>query len=165
MFWVDNDEWTSRYIQGGMYEINVLADYSDDPSILDDKITLFFTHYKEALADIAQKKEIVKDHIQDFFNRIEPRTKDNRELFERRLDHLNEFFQIQEVRYRAAFDRFLQRLPIKKALDDMGEKRVDILEQNPKLKMYYLANKDRYASFYLISDEDLVEIKEILKRI
>ena len=140
----------------------ILSDYFDDKVRLNDAVSRFFHHYYEALKELKEKESILKESVDTFFWKVESEIQKKDLFFESRIQRLDDFFHEQKTRYEQAFKEYLLRFPYKLNCDKIGHRLLANFNEYPRLKMYYLANQDRYASFYLASQEEMEEIKEIL---
>lgn len=160
LFWEGNEQWTSHYIAGGLYEINSLARYGDNPFLLEKKMDQFFERYQKTRNELLGKKQKIKEVIQSHFDDNEKDCQRKIDFFEQRLNQTEVYFKAQKKLYSDAFSESLKRIPYKKRLEERAQQTPEILNQHPLLKMYYYANKNRSATFYLAENlkEDIFSL-------
>jgi len=67
-----------------------------------------------------------------------------------RLDRFEEYVNEQKLNYLDSFSVLTERFRLKEKLIEQVEKDPGFLADNPILKMYYLADKDRGSCFFLV---------------
>lgn len=150
LFWPDNEKWIKTYILGGVYEFNFLGEYSESANVLQEKIVLFFTAYAKTFSFLNKKKELILKAIEDFFVSDAPKEiLRKKNFFLARVENRSSYINAQKELYLNSFFSGLARLPYKRILAELVEKEPEIVFKHNYLKMYYLANKNRSANFYL----------------
>ena len=147
LFWEDNETWLSRYISGGMAEFSFLGFFIQDPLVFSAKVESFFQHYRQTLDFLNVKKDVLRDIIFTYFSK-EDAERAVRFVAER-LDHADAYFDSQKMLYSSALTTYLKRMSYKTQLESLGKRQMDFLDENPRLKMYYLADKGRLSAFFL----------------
>jgi hypothetical protein len=151
LFWQDNELWLEKYILGGLYEINILSCYADNPAYLAQQQNLFFKQYEQALLFLQKNQDIILKLIQHFFTTDKTDLPNKINFVTSRLLSPKDYFQRQKTRYLACFQQSLIKQKAKQKLEQEVKINPKIL-QDPWLKMYYYANKDRLACFYLAEE-------------
>ena len=163
LFWPNNEKWINTYILGGMYEFNFLESYAENSVLLKEKIDLFFAAYAKTFALLREKKEMILYAIDDFFAPDPPEDVFRKKAFFGDRIENNNYVSLQKKLYVESFFKSLERVPYKKLLAELVEKNPGIVFKNNYLKMYYLANKDRSANFYLC-EKQKVNIFLLIKK-
>lgn len=70
-------------------------------------------------------------------------------FIETRLSMISDYYEAQKQRYIEGLDLYLKRKQYKLFLINYVVKHPELLTQYPRLKMYYLADKDRLSAFFL----------------
>ncbi|MFA5880301.1 MAG: hypothetical protein WC860_09080 [Candidatus Margulisiibacteriota bacterium] len=169
LFWPDNEQWIHSYVLGGVYEFNILAEYQDNPELLKEKIDLFFMIYAKTFAFLIKKKEVILKEIETFFSKkdVIQEVERKKNFFLARIDNSQDYIDKQKQMYLTSFLKCLEKSWYKKNLTKLAEEQSALISKNNLLKMYYLANKDRIASFYLSEKQNknvLLLIKKLAKR-
>lgn len=68
IFYPNNEEWSNRYIDAGMYEINILGDYFRSPTIPMELATSFFNGYKTAIGHIRERQASVVELMNQHYS-------------------------------------------------------------------------------------------------
>ena len=160
LFREDNDVWLERYIAGGLAEFSVVVVESKERQREFD--SLFWKSYEETLAELIKRKEAVIALVESYFGVKDQGTKRKVQFIENRLND-SKFISKQKKRYERSRRQLVQKIPLKRQLDEMLKNDNHQLNKQPWLKMYALANEGRVGSFYLMEEfhPDLLErIKE-----
>ena len=123
---VDNDQWTKRYIKGGLYEVCLLQQHMSSLQILQCYGGLFFQEYLKSATGFFDSK--LNQHLGKWTS------------WESVIQHL-------DSNYLPAITAMFNRLVYKKVLAQLVASQVS-LEKYPELKMYYLADKNRISTFF-----------------
>ena len=138
LFWENNEEWISKYCHAGLYEI--CADLS--------QVNLFLAHYAQTMTDL---RNTHADLIMDQINVAFPQ--DARSKIDYVTARLTpQYLHAQSQRYRNALIEFEHRQPYRNWLNQMALEDPKALRENELLYMYYLANQNRNAAFFLIEE-------------
>ena len=144
MFWPDNEEWTYRYIAGGVYEINALKRFQLDSALLSVRLQEFWTVYASTFKWLSAQGERLSELISLHF----PDSDSPQRFVNSRLQRGSDFIQSQKHRCTDAFLESLRRDRYKLALVQLANECPDLLQDYPWLKMYYLADRDRPSAFF-----------------
>lgn len=160
LFWPDNEHWTQEYVRGGMYEINALIYFENG---LNNQ-GLFFQEYRQTMRQLIEKKEVILSVMNQFFSKQDQQTRARIAYVEGRFNDIDTFIETQVSAYKESLTIFNERLKVKTDLENLYERDSKTVFNHPKAKMYYLANKDRCSSFYLISEDDFIELKRFIAK-
>ena len=95
--------------------------------------------------------------IEQYFGLKDPDTRRKVEYVRSRLLDVPGYFLAQKKIYEEAFEVMLARRVQKLRLQELVSASPDILNQNAWLKMYYLADRDRLSTFYLLEDHPEIQ--------
>ena len=144
LFWEGNETWVEKYISGGAYEVNAVG---DNPA----KLNLFFSTYAQAYAELKSKSSHIIEMITRFFNAKDCDTQRKIKYVQSRLQN-TQYCARQKASYLKGLAEAQRRQPYKKMLDQIYVKEGGL--DDDLLKMYYLANKDRTSSFFLLEERE-----------
>lgn len=150
-FWPGNDVWIYRYLLGGMSEFSYLYLYKKQNNFI-QLLHLFFESYAQSYYEIC--KELPK--IQSLLG--ESSEKQHAYLYIQHNTKNHLFLQAQKKLYCIALKNMHKLQLYKKLLATLLKKKT-IKNIHPLLKMYYLADKNRLSSFFLL---DLYKRKHLL---
>lgn len=161
LFWEGNETWVKKYISGGMMEISALSIYLNQPTILKEAKKHFFNTYYITLNRLKKQEKLLTTLIENYFGKKEPDTPRKVKYIHSRLEEADAYFAAQKSRYLEAFQEMKLRLTYKKKLQNLATTSPELLEKNPRLKMYHLADQNRLSALYLL--EDYPEILSLIK--
>ena len=165
LFWEGNEQWVNKYIAGGAYEINVLAQYADKPEVLKAKLELFFFAYQKIFQELKSELKVSTKLIEEFFSGKDYDTKRKIKYVQSTLQDPGYVHQQKQL-YQIGFKKMLKRVKHKKLLEEIYATQGDL--EDDRLKMYYLANKGRHTCFFLIgkkANQVFSKIDELMKKI
>ncbi|MDA1353593.1 MAG: hypothetical protein O3A01_03870 [bacterium] len=143
MFWPDNEDWTLRYISGGVYELNALSRFQLDAHLLETYLGEFWRSYELTLGRIYEHKDAILRMIAKHF----PDAAMPSSFFEARINDPSAYLNQMKPRVMTAFWEALRRHRYKLALVQLVNDDPEMLVDHPWLKMYYLADRDRPSAF------------------
>lgn len=143
LFWEENESWISTYVEGGLYEVNAIEALHEQCNW-----TLFREAYCEAMDQIRHHKNEIQSIIRDYFGSKDPQTHQKIAFITTRLTPTYTMDQLSL--YESAMDTYRSRIPIKHELQRWGNRHPTQLALHDRLKMYYYANQDRLAAFFLL---------------
>jgi hypothetical protein len=152
LFWPDNERWIKKYLSGGMCEFSVLAKYGDNEIVFQGKEKKFFDVYEKTMESLKLNLDVIVEEIIAFYGKNQPDTHKKIAFIKARLNNLEEYVASQKTLYKEGFQEMRNRRGYKKALMQLVEQDMSVINEAPLLKMYYLADKDRDSSFFLIED-------------
>ena len=150
LFWENNEEWVFKYAKAGMTEMSIMACFINDESVFYTQLDLFYRSYVEMVTRCRAKQPQLEHVIETYFP--EPVVYDIRQQFLHHRLTQGQFIDTQMKMYLKALSLFLNRLYYKQLLQKIGENYPVKLTQDPLLKMYYLANKERWSCFFLLDE-------------
>ena len=153
LFWADNESWLDQYLKAGMNECSVILKESNK-----QKTKVFFQYYDEAMVEMNHKKEAIKGMIKNYFS--EKESNKNILFFNQRLT--KSYHQQQQDRYLNQTKVYLIRKKLKETLAEKVKNDPLLLEKEPLIKMYYLADHQRSSAFFLL---DYFNRQNILEKI
>lgn len=137
LFWDNNEEWIRKYCRAGLYEI--CADSNQEP--------LFFEHYSRTMAELNSQKNVIIGAIERHF----PDSAESKTGFV--SARLTPQYLDDQIRlYQSSIDELNRRKPYQSWLNAMALVDPDHLKSNELLYMYFLANQNRNAAFFLIEE-------------
>lgn len=148
MFWPDNEDWTTRYVSGGVYEINALQRFQLDAGLLETQMGTFWQAYEHTLRLIYENQDGVVSAIASHFPDADSPT----QFFMDRISSVSDYLARMKPQLMAAFWEALRRHRYKLALVQLVNDDPELLVQYPYLKMYYLADRDRPSAFLHAED-------------
>lgn len=157
LFWEGNEDWVRKYIAGGMMEMSALSIFSDQPELLKAAKQCFFDIYLKTLESIQVCESKLVQCIEQYFGLKDPDTIRKVDYVRSRLLDIPGYFLSQKKLYEEAFEVMLVRRVQKLRLQELVSASPDILNQNAWLKMYYLADRDRLSTFYLLEDHPEIQ--------
>jgi len=160
LFREDNEFWDVLYITGGRYELNILQ--RESASNLPQKMNQFFTTYKDTLKNLKNNEELLQSHLLTFFSELNLQTSAKLQFVNQRL-HAPEDVVAQNINL--AIDAFFvmkERQIFKQWLLTLFKAHPEIVWNEPLLKMYYLTDTNRQATFFLL--ENHPQVIPILKK-
>ena len=116
------------------------------------------------MRQLIEKKEVILSVMNQFFSKQDQQTRTRMAYVEDRVNDIDTFIETQVSAYKESLMIFNERLTMKTDLENLYAKDPETVFNHPKAKMYYLANKDRCSSFYLISENDFLELKEFIAK-
>ena len=156
LFWKGNEDWVETYIQGGMAEYSVMSLFLEDLGELYQKMTLFWDVYSSVWETVIKKKRAIQLLIEDHQDLL---PEDAFEQLSERLKQKKDYLKDIQRTYNRGLKRLLDLKVFKDRLIEAVKADPNILSKNPLLKMYYLADKDRMNTFFLL---DKLERNSIL---
>ncbi|MCP4049479.1 MAG: hypothetical protein GY730_02075, partial [bacterium] len=91
LFWEGNEEWTGKYVAGGMYEFNCLIKYAGNENLFNSKVELFFSNYKETVFELKNKIDLIERLIISFFGDQDSDTRRKIDFVKYRLDYADKY--------------------------------------------------------------------------
>ena len=144
LFWPDNESWLERYVKGGQAEICCCI--HENKAQEQKNLKTFINIYEYEHQKLLKKKGQIKDFlisIDDMKNKLNPYS-----FIEGRCTPAYGKNQIEN--YLKNYNIYKQRVEYKYKLNDLVKRKPEILKKDPWLNMYYQANKQRLAAFFLI---------------
>ena len=114
----------------------------------------FWKTYLETLKDLATQESLICRHIEECFGEKDPLTPVKTAFVHERLSDYQAFFEAQQRLYDDAFTEMVRRKKMKSQLQAWVSAHSHDLDEYPWLKMYYLADRDRFSTFFLLEDRD-----------
>ncbi|MGE4169604.1 MAG: hypothetical protein AB7F28_02670 [Candidatus Margulisiibacteriota bacterium] len=148
LFADDNEFWTEKYIQGGVYEFSCIPFGSFETVLA--QMTTFFRGYDAFFAKLQSQQSHLITAINAFYGN-NSHTHHKRAFLKERL--VASFPIEQRRRYIRAWGELCERRFYKAALKTLASLWPDSVWQEPWLKMYYLADDQRPSAFFLIEDQ------------
>ncbi|MSR88169.1 MAG: hypothetical protein EXS67_00760 [Candidatus Margulisbacteria bacterium] len=152
LFWEGNEDWVRKYIAGGMMEMSSLSIFSEQPDRLQASKQRFFDVYFKTLESIKLCQSKLEMCIEHYFGVKDPDTCRKVAYVRSRLLDISDYFLSQKKLYEEAFEEMQVRRIQKLRLQELVLASSEILTYNAWLKMYYLADRDRLSTFYLLED-------------
>ncbi|MFC1771645.1 hypothetical protein ACFLZV_07150 [Candidatus Margulisiibacteriota bacterium] len=164
LFWPDNEDWIKKYLCGGISEFCVLKFYLNDKKSFKEKSKEFFEVYEKTFLGLKKQKTIINNEIINYYGQNQTDTLRKISFVEERLNSADSYIHAQKQLYLSGFSEMAKRQVYTKALIKLGNRYPSILEEDPLLKMYYYADKDRSSSFFLLENlkEDLLKKTKVL---
>ena len=124
----NNNEWTKKYIAGGLYELCILQDYLTHPTQFEAALRLFFLVYRQQVHDLFDHPTLLNDVPLAW--------------------HTPEQCVAYAIQHHlSSLQVMIERLPYKRRLAHLVESGVG-LEGMPDLTMYYYADHHRRSTFF-----------------
>ncbi len=180
LFGDGNEQWSERYIAGGLYEICVLSQFVDDEMRFAHYFSRFQASYMAQCRMLTNAKDAILRLIAEFFD--EDRELSYRCSYVRQRLENRDYPILQFHRYRSGMEEMMRRRVIRRAIQRKVAVDSAVLDRSPILKMYYLADKGRVSTLFLlelhrqqveaaletngiIQDEDRVEMVRLARRV
>lgn len=145
LFWPDNEAWTERYISGGAYELSLMVKYMHDEVQLQYHLSRFWDTYYETLVMLESRQDIVMDSVGRFF--CDAEASQYRGFVSSRLESVDRYFEQQRHRGSLGLVEMFHRQVYKDILGRLYQTVQRKVFTNDLLKMYYLANLNRFNTF------------------
>lgn len=162
LFWEGNEEWVKKYLSGGMYEFSSLIHYAGDEERLVARMRKFFKRYLTTLHFLKKHQAELEKQIVLYYGRKDPETERKVVFVRTRLADPDQYFRFQRQLYMDGFFEMVTRKFYKDMLARLVDAAPGVLEEYPWLKMYYLADKERFSCFYLLEDRKEALIAQIV---
>lgn len=161
LFSEGNEEWTDIYLKGGMYEFNICLEW-EKYAPREKIIACFFESYDNELKRLNSIKFKIIDQINLHYWEHDPETSRKVDFFKSRVED-PAYGPAMKQRYLNSLDTTIKRREYKLKLEKAVKKNPKILAQNPLLKMYYYANKNRMTAFFLVEHHDETHIFDMIE--
>lgn len=158
LFWQGNEDWDRHYIAGGLYEFSMLAYEPLDTQ--PKKIEAFFKTYHDTLLELKANQTMLEKQLLTFCAQFNMESADKLDFIQARLNQIPTYFEAQKTLYLEALQDMKTRLILKGKLEKAIQTTPEILDQNPLLKMYALADHNQPSCFFLL--EKYPQIKALL---
>ncbi|MFC1752072.1 hypothetical protein ACFL96_01570 [Thermoproteota archaeon] len=153
LFWEGNEDWLKKYISGGLSEFPFVIDYQDQKRVFINKIKEFYSEYAQTITNLSRQRTVIESLIKKFYGEKQPDTQRKIAYIQKRLIHPIPYINQQKKMYIEALNELQYRQIFKQVLVEIAKKDLTILEKDPLLKMYYLADQERYSAFFLLEDK------------
>jgi hypothetical protein len=151
LFWDGSEEWVWKYIAGGMSEYTLLSLAKSDEEF-NERREAFWEVYFNTLKQLATQEELICRNIEECFGEKDPGTAIKTAFVHERLSNYEAFYEAQKQLYDDGHHEMCRRKEMKLKLRELAVSSPQVLEENPWLKMYYLADLDRFSTFFLLED-------------
>lgn len=150
LFWEGNEDWTKKYVMGGMYEINYFSHaYPTLQPNLD--MNAFYKIYQDTRLELLEKKELLINKINQFYWLKEPETQRKVAYMVERLESPS-FFEEMKSCYSKSLQEMEKRVALKERLKKQYDKDPSTLTELEK--MYVVGEAGRWSTLYLWEDHN-----------
>ena len=148
LFGDGNEQWSERYIAGGLYEICVLSQFVEDEGLFSHYFSRFQFSYMAQCRMLTQSTNAILRLIAEFFD--EDRDLSYRCSYVRQRLENKDYPILQFHRYRSGMEEMMRRRVIRMAIQRKVLAEPEVLDRSPILKMYYLADQGRVSTLFLL---------------
>ncbi|RAP37218.1 hypothetical protein DID80_04360 [Candidatus Marinamargulisbacteria bacterium SCGC AAA071-K20] len=159
LFWTNNEDWLLSYIKAGLAEFSYYSLVKDDLFLC--KVEAFFEEYKTTSELLKSNFNSIKLLVENFYG---DRANDYIQFIKDRLYSDSFLFSQQEL-YINGLNFCKERTTYKHKLEQVVSYNPSILEGYPYLKMYYLADKGRHSTFFLIEKFERESVFKLIHKL